>query len=80
MPSVPLVTPARVRTGPAWHGLLIGPSAVWRAVRDRRMRERNAAVLRGLDERTLQDLAIARSDIDALVAGSAPGRGSSSSP
>jgi uncharacterized protein YjiS (DUF1127 family) len=44
------------------------------------MWERNAAVLRGLDERTLQDLGIARSDIDALVAGSAPGRGSSSSP
>ncbi len=67
MPSVPLVLPPQVAARPHrpdGHRLI---AALWRSLRDRFLQRRNRAVLHGLDERTLQDLGIARTEIDALV-------------
>ncbi len=67
MPSVPLVLPPRAPARSHRIGWLVRLAALWRSLRDRSLHRRNVAVLHGLDERTLQDLGIARAEIDALV-------------
>jgi uncharacterized protein YjiS (DUF1127 family) len=67
MPTVPLVLPTRAPARPhrlGWLGRIV---ALWRFMRDRSLERRSVAALHGLDERTLQDLGIARAEIDALV-------------
>jgi uncharacterized protein YjiS (DUF1127 family) len=53
---------------PSWPDLTLKAIASWRA------RRRAEAALHGLDDRTLQDLGIARAEIDALVADRAAAR------